>query len=145
MTSILRHSPCADRIEERTTTPKMTSAVPKIFCVDQTSARKITAKIEAKIGEELTIGTARATPMRSMPTKLRVRPKPGANSPAMTKYQIAEVKIALDGTKSATKDQATVADMVREITDAVSALDATSPRRTKICDTAKQKPARRAK
>jgi len=83
--------------------------------------------------------------MRSMPIKFRVRPIPGAKSPAMTKYQMAEEKIAVDGTKIATKAQATVADMVREITDAVSALDWTIPRRTKIWETAKQKPARKAK
>ena len=40
----------------------MTNIVPMIFWPAQTSPRKRTAKIDAKIGEELTIGTERATP-----------------------------------------------------------------------------------
>jgi hypothetical protein len=48
-------------------TPLITSSVPTMFCGSQTSARKITAKIEAKIGDELATGTDRATPIFSIP------------------------------------------------------------------------------
>lgn len=39
-----------------------------IFCKTHASPRKITAKMDAKIGEELTMGTERATPIFSIPT-----------------------------------------------------------------------------
>ena len=66
--SSLRHWPWAGFAIDSATTPPITSNVPTIFCSTQTSARKMTANIEAKIGEEFAMGTERATPIFSIPT-----------------------------------------------------------------------------
>src|SRR3972149_9475939 len=63
-----RHGLFSDRLLERIATPIMTSRVPRRFWSGQLSPRRSTAKREAKTGEELTIGTARITPTRSIPT-----------------------------------------------------------------------------
>jgi len=65
--SPLRHWPTAGLTIDRITTPPMTRRVPMMFCRAHTSPKRITAKTEAKIGEEFTIGTERATPTLSIP------------------------------------------------------------------------------
>ena len=101
-----------------------------------------TARTEANIGEELEMGTERAKPTRSIPIKLSIRPRPGANIPPRTKYQIAEVQKLDRGIKKGTIAHSVMADILMENTEPVMALDVTSPRRFMTWLTEKQKAAR---
>ncbi len=65
--------------------------------------------------------------------------------PATMKYQTAEVRKLDRGTKKETMSHRMMADMLREMNEPVMAFDATSPRRIRIWEMAKQTEAWMAK
>ena len=104
-----------------------------MFCATQTSPKSSTAKTDEKIGEVLTIGEERATPIRSMPIYPSVCPIAGAKKPAAMKKNTAGVCKRERGKKKLARDQKITALVPSEITEPVKALEPTRPRRTKIC------------
>jgi len=105
--------------ERRMITPAITSRVPIIFCNSQISPKKITAKIDEKIGEILTIGEEWATPMCSMSIYPEACP-------------IAGVKSSDRGTKRINSSQKIAALVPSEMIEPVMAVECTRPRRTTV-------------
>lgn len=100
--------------ERRMITPAITSRVPIIFCNSQISPKKITAKIDEKIGEILTIGEEWATPMY-----------PEA-------CPIVGVKSSDRGTKRINSSQKIAALVPSEMIEPVMAVECTRPHRTTV-------------